>query len=117
MGICGPVKRCILNDNPIVIADPQGVIRFWSPGAEVNFGYSAAQSVGQTLDLIVPADYREAHWRGFRRAVASGEAAVEGQVNPFPVYKADGEIIAVPGRLTLVRQASGQVIAVMVVFG
>ena len=105
-----------MNCNPIVIADAEGVIRFWSPGAEATFGYSAAQSVGQTLDLIVPAEYRDAHWKGFRRAVTSGKA-VEGQVNPIPVNTADGEIITVPGQLTLVRQASGQVIAVMVVFG
>jgi len=107
----------MLNNNPIVIADPQGVIRFWSPGAEMTFGYSAAQSVGESLDLIVPADYREAHWKGFHRAVANGEAAVEGQVNAIPVRRANGDIIEVPGRLTLVRQSSGQIIAVMVVFG
>ena len=106
-----------LDNNPIVIADPKGVIRFWSPGAETAFGHSAAHSVGKTLDLIVPAEYQEAHWKGFKRAVESGEAGVEGQLSPFPVRKADGEIAAVPGRLTLVRQASGQVIALMVVFG
>ena len=105
-----------MNSNPIVMADAEGVIRFWSPGAEVTFGYSAAQSVGQTLDLIVPAEYREAHWNGFQRAVTSGKA-VEGQVNPIPVNRADGEVISIPGQLTLVREASGQVIAVMVVFG
>jgi PAS domain S-box-containing protein len=106
-----------LQNNPIVIADTEGVIRFWSPGAEKSFGYSAAQCVGQTLDVIVPADYREAHWKGFRRAVASGHAGVEGLVTPFPVVKADGETVETPGRLTLLRQSSGEVIAAMVVFG
>lgn len=106
-----------MRNNPIVIADPDGVIRFWSPGAEAAFGYPAAQSVGQTLDLIVPPDYREAHWKGFRRAIASGVAAAEGQIAPFPVRKAGGEIVSLPGRLTLLRQASGQVIAAIVVFG
>ena len=106
-----------MQDNPVVIADSDGVIRFWSRGAETRFGYSAAQSLGRTLDLIVPAEYRQAHWNGFRRAVASGAAGAEGRVSPFPVLKADGEILEFPGRLTLVRQGSGQVIAVMVVFG
>ena len=105
-----------MNTNPIVIADAQGIIRFWSNGAEATFGYSADQSVGQSLDLIVPPEYREAHWNGFRRAVMSGKA-VEGQVNPIPVNTVGGEVITIPGQLTLVRDASGQVIAVMVVFG
>jgi PAS domain S-box-containing protein len=106
-----------MQDNPVVIAGPTGVIQFWSSGAEMAFGHSAAQAVGQTLDLIVPAEFREAHWKGFRRAVETGEAAVEGQVTPFPVLRADGEATAFPGRLTLLRQAQGEVIGAMVVFG
>jgi PAS domain S-box-containing protein len=105
-----------MNSNAVVIADSAGVIRFWSPGAEKAFGYSAAEAVGETLDLIVPAEYREAHWNGFRRAVASGAAPLEGRRNPFPVRQASGAVADVPGRLTLVRQAQGQVIAAMVVF-
>lgn len=85
-------------------------------GAEKAFGYSAAQAVGQTLDLMVPAEHREAHWFGFRRAVESGAAALEGRITPFPVRRAGGDIAAAPGKLMLVRQSQGKVIAVMVVF-
>jgi len=105
-----------LEDNAIVIADRDGVIRFWSVGAEKAFGHAAAQAVGRTLDLIVPADYRQAHWVGFRRAVQSGSAAAEGQVTPFPVLHANGDVEPAPARLTLVREGQGRVIAAMVVF-
>jgi PAS domain S-box-containing protein len=105
-----------MENNAVVIADPTGVIRFWSVGAEKAFGYRAAEAVGQTLDLIVPGEYRAAHWHGFRRAVASGVASLEGQLNPFPVRGAGGSVAAVPGTLSLLRRAQGQVIAVMVVF-
>jgi PAS domain S-box-containing protein len=105
-----------MNDTAIVIADSTGVIRFWSVGAERAFGYSAGEAVGATLDLIVPAEYREAHWNGFRRAVASGAAALEGQPTPFLVRHAGGAVDTVAGTLTLVRRAEGRVIAAMVVF-
>jgi PAS domain S-box-containing protein len=105
-----------MDHNAIVMADPSSVIRFWSVGAEKVFGYSAAQAVGQKLDLVIPEEYREAHWIGFRRAVESGAAAMEGQVIPFAVRQAGGGIAAAPGTLTLVRQSQGKVIAVMVVF-
>jgi PAS domain S-box-containing protein len=105
-----------MEHNAVVMADPSGVIRFWSAGAEKAFGYSAAQAIGQTLDLVVPDEYREAHWIGFRRAVESGTAGVEGQITPFAVRRADGEVAAAPGTLTLVRQSQGKVVAVMVVF-
>jgi len=105
-----------LDDNPIVIADTAGIIRFWSPGAEKMFGHAAAMAVGRSLELIVPEAYRDAHWKGFRRAMASGVAEAEGQVGEFPVKLSDGEIGSAIGRLTLVRQMQGKVIAAMVVF-
>ena len=106
-----------MNSHAIVIADAEGVIRFWNAAAAAAFGHAASDAIGQTLDLIVPEPYREAHWQGFRRAVASGAAAAEGQGGSFPVRRADGEIGEVPGRLTLVRESEGRVIAAMVVFG
>ena len=100
----------------IVLADRSGVIRFWSSGAAALFGYAADQAVGQPLDLIVPDEYREAHWHGFRHAFESGTAAAEGVAGPFPAKHADGSIVTRNGRLTLVRQAQGTVIAALVAF-
>jgi PAS domain S-box-containing protein len=105
-----------LDNNAVVIADSAGIIRFWSAGAEKAFGYAPEHALGQTLDLIVPAEYAEAHWRGFRNAIATGLATAEGQAAPFPVRKADGEISATRGRLTLLREPNGAVIAAVVVF-
>ena len=105
-----------MDNNSVVIADTAGVIRFWSAGAEKAFGHTSARAVGQTLDLIVPSEYRQAHWNGFRKAIASGMAAVEGMAVPFPVRRADGEISATQGRLTLLRAPDGSVIGAVVVF-
>jgi PAS domain S-box-containing protein len=105
-----------LNDHAVVVADAAGVIRFWSPGAEKAFGHAAEHALGETLDLIVPPEYRQAHWAGFRKAMASGAAAVEGRAVPFPACGADGEIAALSGRLTLLREPDGSVIAAVVVF-
>ena len=100
----------------IVLADRLGVIRYWSSGAAAMFGYAADQAVGQPLDLIVPPEHREAHWKGFRRAMESGSAAAEGLAGPFPARHADGSIVTRTGRLSLVRQPRGNVVAALVVF-
>lgn len=105
-----------MDKNAIVIAGPEGVIRFWNVGAEAAFGHAAGEAIGQTLDLIVPPEHRDAHWAGFRRAIASGVAQAEGQTSPFPVRLANGEIEIRQARLSLVREPEGQVIAAMVVF-
>ena len=100
----------------MVLVDLNGVIRLWSEGAERMFGYTASEAEGQTLDLIIPPEYREAHWNGFRRALASGQASVEGKVVPFPARCATGEVIQSRGRLTLVRRPQTEVVAAIMVF-
>lgn len=100
----------------IILADRRGIIRYWSSGATAMFGYSVDDAVGQPLDLIVPDEHREAHWKGFRRAFESGTAAAEGLAGPFPARHADGGIVTRTGRLSLVRQPQGTVVAALVVF-
>ncbi len=54
-GICEEASDAIL------FADREGVIRFWNHGAETIFGYSAAEAIGQTLDLIIPEKLQHRH--------------------------------------------------------
>lgn len=56
----------------IVSADRDGIIREWNEVAERVLGHTAAQAIGQTLDLVVPEEERADHWRNFRRVVATG---------------------------------------------
>jgi len=56
----------------IVSADRDGIIREWNNTAEGIFGHAAVDAVGQTLDLVVPAEERADHWRNYRRVMASG---------------------------------------------
>ncbi len=105
-----------MDNQTLVLADAEGVIQLWSAGAERAFGHAACDAVGQTLDLIVPPDLREQHWIGFRRAMATAQAAVEGQPGPFPVLRADGAIAETLGRLTLLRDPKGAAIGAAVAF-
>ncbi len=56
----------------IIFADRDGIIHFWNSGAEGIFGYSAKETVGQTLDLIVPERQRSRHWEGYNKVMATG---------------------------------------------
>jgi len=57
----------------IIVAGCDGLIRSWNHAAEAVFGYSAAEVVGSSLDVIIPERFRDAHWEAFRQAIASGE--------------------------------------------
>ena len=69
-----PPWRHILRDVPdaLIHADAEGVIRAWNAGAEALFGFSAAEALGASLDLIIPERLREPHWVAYRRAMACG---------------------------------------------
>ena len=91
----------------LVVADADGMICYWSRGAEALTGHPAAAAVGSSLDLVVPTDYRQRHWSGFRAAMASGSARFEGASANIPVLCADGAVRRWPGRFTLIRDARG----------
>lgn len=56
----------------VIYADRDGVIRFWNDGATAVFGFSDADAIGRSLDLIIPEKLRPAHWRGFDAALEHG---------------------------------------------
>ena len=56
----------------MIFADPEGIVRVWNTRAEAMFGYAASEAIGQSLDLIIPAHLRAAHWHGYHRAIAAG---------------------------------------------
>ena len=56
----------------VIYADETGTIMRWNHAAAALFGYSAAEALGQHLELIIPEHLRAAHWRGFEAAITNG---------------------------------------------
>lgn len=63
----------------VIFADDTGTIRRWNHAAADLFGYSAAEALGQNLDLIIPDHLRAAHWRGFEAAMTNGVMKLQGR--------------------------------------
>lgn len=87
--------EAILGQMPdaIIIADRSGNISYWNPAAEKVFGIPVAEALGANLDVIIPGALREAHWRGFERALESGVTKYNGQALPTKaIHKSGNEI-------------------------
>jgi PAS domain S-box-containing protein len=99
----------------VIFCDLEGVIRVWNGGAEKVFGWSAAEAVGQSLDLIIPERMRKAHWDGFDQAIARG-GVKPGRTSMITrsLHKAE-EFIYVDMSFEMVRDESGQLIGSMAV--
>ena len=104
--------RQIVTDLPdaVVYADQDGVIRAWNAGAEALFGFSAAQALGRSLDLIIPERLRAAHWLGYRRAMARGATSHDAEVRTTRGVHADGRKLYVDMSFGVVRADDGRVL-------
>ena len=63
----------------IIIADGEGTIVSWNKGARTIFGYADGEAVGQSLTMLMPERYREAHRKGLERFQATGASSMVGQ--------------------------------------
>ncbi|HEU4427408.1 MAG TPA: PAS domain-containing protein [Myxococcota bacterium] len=93
----------------VLVADRAGAIQLWSAAATRIFGFSAEQTLGRSLDLIIPERQRARHWDGYRRVVATGVTQYGDRVLAVPALRADGKRISVEFTVALLRDARGQV--------
>ena len=63
----------------VISADRQGLIRSWNLHAERVFGFAADEIVGQPLEKIMPARFRNSHAMGLRRFLETGVARLIGK--------------------------------------
>src|SRR4051794_35793533 len=96
-------------DHAVVVADAEGVIRFWNPASEAMFGHARADAIGQSLDLIIPDKLRQRHWDGYHRVMATGETEYGGRTLAVPALRADGTRISVEFTVTLLEDDDGAV--------
>ena len=93
----------------IVLARPDGTIELWNPGAERLFGFTEAEVLGQSLDLIVPEKHRERHWAGYREVMRTGTTHYGDQVLRVPAQRKDGSRLSIAFTVGLMKGTDGQV--------
>ena len=106
--LCNAIVR--QTPDAIVFADRDGVIRLWNLGAQALFGFSAAEVIGRSLDIIIPERFRQAHWDAFHRAVASGRTRPGDSVRTTRAHHKSGRKLYVDLSFGLVNDDSGAVI-------
>lgn len=94
----------------VVYSDTQGQIARWNAAAAALFGFSAAQALGQSLDLIIPEHLRAAHWSGFRKAVAAGTTRLAGRPAVTRALHQNGQRLYVEMTFAMVKDDAGEVV-------
>jgi diguanylate cyclase (GGDEF)-like protein/PAS domain S-box-containing protein len=75
----------------ILTMDERGMIASYNPAAANIFGYEAAEVIGKPMQMLMPAEMRQAHHTGMQRYLAGGQPAVIGRPNvELPGLRKDG---------------------------
>src|SRR5512134_1266153 len=94
----------------VIFADRDGIIRLWNRAAEGIFGYTEEEAVGQSLDLIIPERQREAHWKGYGRAMLDGFSKYGSETLSVPAVTKNGDRISIEFTINLLRGGDGKVL-------
>jgi PAS domain S-box-containing protein len=115
MQITDALARAVLStkSDALIAADKKGVITFWNPGATRIFGFSEAEAIGQSLDIIIPERLRQRHWDGYDKTMATGESRYgESDLLAVPAVRKDGAALSIEFTIMMLRDDGGGIIGI-----
>ncbi len=88
--------------------DQEGRIVYWNARAEEVFGVTSAEAVGQMVaETIIPERYRDAHRRGLRRFLKTGEGKMLDRRVELSAVRSDGSEFPVELTISALREVQG----------
>lgn len=105
--------RTLVREAPdaIIYADSQGTITFWNRAAERIFGFSEAEAIGKSLDIIIPTNLQKRHWDGFAETIRTGKTHYgSGDVLGVPALRKDGTRISIEFTIVPFPDRTGRIL-------
>jgi PAS domain S-box-containing protein len=99
----------------IVVCDAGGAIIFWNPAAQRMFGFSAAEALGQSLDLIIPERQRQRHWDGYHKTMATGQTRYGNDVLRVPALHKEGRPLSIAFTVAMLHSPQQEVTAIVAI--
>ncbi len=97
----------------VIYADGEGTIRFWNTGAGRIFGFSEAEALGKSLDIIIPEPLRARHWAGFDETMRTGQTRYgAGDILTVPALRKDGSRISIEFTVLPFHDEAGQMVGI-----
>ena len=96
----------------LMVCDAEGAILLWNPACERMFGFSAAEVLGQTMDMIIPERLRGRHWDGYHKTMASGITKYGTDLLKVPAVDKQGRAMSIAFTVSLLHGPDGKVSAI-----
>jgi PAS domain S-box-containing protein len=95
----------------VVVCDVRGSVVVWNSGATRLFGWTAAEALGQRMDMIVPERLRKRHWDGYDQSMRSGHTRYANDVLRVPAVDKAGKALSIAFTVFMLYGSSGEVCA------
>lgn len=79
----------------LIVSDAAGKVIVWNPAAERLFGWSAAEAIGQSMDMIIPERLRKRHWEGYDKSMQTGQTRYAHDVLRVPAVDKAGRAMSI----------------------
>lgn len=93
----------------VMVCNSQGSITLWNQAAQRMFGFSEAEALGQSLDLIIPARQQKRHWDGYHQTMKTGITKYGNDMLKVPALHKDGRTLSIAFTVSLIHAADGTV--------
>ncbi len=94
----------------VLFTDREGKIRLWNAGAERIFGWTPAEALGQSMDMIIPERLRARHWANWDRVMETGQTRYATETLAVPALRKDGAPLSIEFTIQLVRDDAGKIL-------
>jgi len=99
----------------VMAADATGAITLWNPACERMFGYTEAEALGKSLDIIIPQRQQQRHWDGYAQTMASGKTKYGTTVLRVPAVHKDGHALSIAFSVALLFTPEQKVASIVAV--
>jgi PAS domain S-box-containing protein len=93
----------------IMACDAQGRVTLWNAAAERIFGHTAAEAMGQSMDMIIPGRQRQRHWDGYHKTMETGITKYGADLLRVPALHKDGRTLSIAFTVSMLYDAGHKV--------
>jgi PAS domain S-box-containing protein len=99
----------------VIASDPSGAINLWNPAATRMFGFTEAEALGKSLDIIIPQRQQQRHWDGYHKTMETGITKYGNDVLRVPAMHKDGHTLSIAFTVAMLHSPDGKISAIVAV--
>lgn len=99
----------------VVVSSAAGDIIYWNAAATRIFGFTEADAIGKSLDIIIPERQRQRHWDGYHKTMETGQTRYGNDLLRVPALHKDGRTLSIAFTVAMLHAPDGKVSAIVAV--